>query len=109
MAVGTVATGTAHGSSAVEEHLVDGLMEDRLLQERFVDVLLGDDAWVRAEFDAIVEDAWSAPPSEPPAAEHVEPVHRPEPGERCRAGSGQSQGLASPATAWRRGRQRSPP
>jgi hypothetical protein len=37
-----------------------------LATDAFLDVVYGDDEWVRAEFDAIVAANWAEPPASPP-------------------------------------------
>jgi hypothetical protein len=41
--------------------------------EVFADLVLGDDDWVRAEFDALIADCWDAP-SEPPRRKDSPPA-----------------------------------
>ena len=41
--------------------------------EVFVDLVLGDDDWVRAEFDALIADCWESP-CEPPRRKPCPPA-----------------------------------
>jgi len=81
-----------------------------LTRDAFLDAVLHDEDLLRAEFDAIVADAWPEPPAPPPPAAPSTPGDRP-------AAPPASPGPWAPPT-WRTslpeprrrfGRQRSPP
>ncbi|MGY4771259.1 hypothetical protein ACXC9Q_30495 [Kribbella sp. CWNU-51] len=52
--------------TAIQQPLLDAA-------EVFVDLVLGDDEWMRAEFDALIADCWESP-SEPPRGKLCPPA-----------------------------------
>jgi hypothetical protein len=77
--------------------------------DAFVELVYGDDEWVRAEFAALVATAWASPPVSPPDTRAVAGW----PTGHLRAG-GTAEQADRPCTPRReeprlRGRQRSPP